>query len=103
LNQVLLQHGRRLFKIPCALLPCLPVAVPGKHTGADMHKWGHLRLRATLNREPPFPSAFRGAPLAAQYSSLGSLDDKWLTEEFKVSLAAGRCGGGNGGCAALLQ
>jgi tyrosyl-DNA phosphodiesterase-1 len=68
-----------------------------------MHKWGHLRLRAALNREAPFPNAFRGAPLAAQYSSLGSLDDMWLTEEFKVSLAAGRCGGGNGGCAALLR
>ena len=60
-----------------------------------MHKWGHLRLRAILNREPPFPTAFRGAPLAAQFSSLGSFDERWLTEEFGASMAAGRCGGGN--------
>lgn len=63
-----------------------------------MHKWGHMRLRALLNREPPFPEAFRQAPLAAQYSSLGSLDDAWLTGELRASLAAGRCGDGGGAC-----
>lgn len=42
-----------------------------------MHQWGHLRLRALLNREAPFPAAFAGAPLAAQFSSLGSLDEPW--------------------------
>ena len=72
-------------------------AVPGRFTGPSMHKWGHMRLRALLNREPPFPAAFRGAALAAQFSSLGSLDDKWLGGEFRDSLAAGRCEAGGGG------
>lgn len=51
--------------------------MPGYHKGADMHKWGHLRLRAILNREPPFPAAFKGAPIAAQFSSLGSIKEDW--------------------------
>lgn len=74
--------------------------MPGAHRGSDKARWGHLRLRALLSREPPFPSAFRGASLVAQFSSLGSLDEKWLNEEFSVSLAAGRCGTiGSGGSA----
>lgn len=72
-------------------------AVPGYHLGsAEMLKWGHPRLRALLNREPPFPPAFKGAPLVAQYSSMGSVDEAWLTGEFRESLAAGRCGDGGG-------
>ncbi|PRW59620.1 tyrosyl-DNA phosphodiesterase 1 [Chlorella sorokiniana] len=70
-------------------------SVPGYHTGSSMHKWGHMRLRAILNREPPFPSAFKGAPVVAQFSSLGSIEDKWLREEFLVSLSAGRSGDGS--------
>lgn len=38
---------------------------------------GHMRLRAILNREPPFPSDFKGAPIIAQFSSLGSIEEKW--------------------------
>ncbi|KAI3435989.1 hypothetical protein D9Q98_002047 [Chlorella vulgaris] len=73
----------------------LVASVPGYHLGsAEMLKWGHPRLRALLNREPPFPPAFNGAPLVAQYSSMGSVDEAWLTGEFRESLAAGRCGDG---------
>ncbi|KAL4859226.1 Acyl-coenzyme A oxidase [Chlorella vulgaris] len=66
--------------------------MPGYHQGsAEMMKWGHPRLRALLNSDPPFPPAFKGAPLVAQYSSMGSVDEAWLTGEFRESLAAGRC------------
>jgi hypothetical protein len=61
-----------------------------------MHKWGHMRLRGLLGREPPFPDEFRGAPIAAQFSSMGSFKDNWLSGEFRASLVAGRCGDGSG-------
>lgn len=52
---------------PPSAQPALPPTLPP----------GHMRLRAILNREPPFPSAFKGAPVIAQFSSLGSIEDKW--------------------------
>ena len=58
-----------------------------------MNKWGHMRLRALLAAET-FPSGMRGAPLAAQFSSMGSLDDKWVQQEFLPTLSAGRAEGG---------
>lgn len=54
-----------------------------------------MRLRACLNKEE-FPSGSAGSPLVAQFSSLGSLDEKWLGGEFTASLSAGRGGGGEG-------
>lgn len=63
--------------------------------GDRLHSWGHLRLRACLGKEE-FPAAFAGAPLVAQFSSLGSLDAKWLEGEFRASLSAGRAPGGAG-------
>ena len=69
--------------------------MPGRHKGADLHKWGHIRMRAVLCQEA-FPARFRGAPLAAQMSSLGLLNERWLVREFRYSLAAGLCEGGTG-------
>jgi Tyrosyl-DNA phosphodiesterase len=60
-------------------------------TGADVHRYGHMQLRALLHRQQPFPEHFRGAPLVCQFSSIGSLDEKWLLREFGASLSAGRC------------
>ena len=57
--------------------------------GPALKKYGHLRVQALLARER-FPPHFKGAPLLAQFSSLGSLDDKWLTQEFRGSLCAGQ-------------
>lgn len=57
--------------------PTLPHAVPDRHRGGAIELWGHRRLRRLLHAEPPFPAAFRGAPLVSQYSSLGGLDQKW--------------------------
>ncbi len=58
-----------------------------------LHSWGHMRVRGCLSKEA-FPASFAGAPLAAQFSSLGSLDEGWLGQEFVGSLSAGRCDGG---------
>lgn len=60
--------------------------------GSDLHTWGHLKLRACLNKEPGgFPSRFHASPVLAQYSSVGNITPKWL-EQFADSLCAGRCG-----------
>lgn len=71
----------------------LVASVPGYHSGPRLHQWGHMRLRGCLSQED-FPSKFTGAPLAAQFSSLGSLDQKWLEGEFRASMSAGRCNAG---------
>ena len=55
--------------------------------GADMRKYGHMRVRDLLRKEE-FPSGMRHAPLVAQFSSMGSITPKWL-EEFQHSFSQG--------------
>ena len=62
---------------------------PGHHTGAAIHRYGHMAARAILSKTL-LPSRFVAAPVLAQCSSLGSLTPKWVHEEFCVSLASGR-------------
>ncbi|XP_024159810.1 tyrosyl-DNA phosphodiesterase 1 isoform X3 [Rosa chinensis] len=57
----------------------LIASVPGYHTGNNMKKWGHMKLRTVL-QECTFDKEFRKSPLAYQFSSLGSLDEKWMAE-----------------------
>ena len=67
-------------------------SVPGRFTGAAVHSWGHKKLQAVLNREQ-FPAAFRGTPVVAQFSSLGSIKESYL-RELTGSLTAGMAVGG---------
>ncbi|VVB14553.1 unnamed protein product [Arabis nemorensis] len=62
-------------------------SVPGYHTGSNLTKWGHMKLR-TILQECIFDREFCRSPLVYQFSSLGSLDEKWLTE-FGASLSSG--------------
>lgn len=57
----------------------LIASVPGYHTGSNLKKWGHMKLRTVL-QECTFDQDFKNSPLAYQFSSLGSLDEKWLAE-----------------------
>ncbi|XVF87675.1 hypothetical protein PTKIN_Ptkin18bG0139600 [Pterospermum kingtungense] len=57
----------------------LIASVPGYHTGSNMKKWGHMKLRSVL-QECIFDKEFQRAPLVYQFSSLGSLDEKWMAE-----------------------
>ncbi|KAL3157421.1 hypothetical protein ABBQ32_011893 [Trebouxia sp. C0010 RCD-2024] len=66
----------------------LIISRPGYHSGPALRTYGHLRVQSLLAREK-FPSHFQRAPLIAQFSSLGSLDERWLTNEFRGSLSAG--------------
>ncbi|XP_010420173.1 PREDICTED: tyrosyl-DNA phosphodiesterase 1-like isoform X2 [Camelina sativa] len=65
----------------------LIASVPGYHTGLNLKKWGHMKLRSIL-QECIFDREFRRSPLVYQFSSLGSLDEKWLAE-FRDSLSCG--------------
>lgn len=51
-----------------------------------------MGLRAALEGER-FPDSFNGSPVYAQFSSMGSLDSKWLYDEFQSSLCAGKTSG----------
>lgn len=51
-------------------------------------KVGHLALRGRLGPEV-FDAEFERAPCFAQFSSLGSLDAKWLHQEFQQTLSTG--------------
>ncbi|KAJ0983236.1 hypothetical protein J5N97_011491 [Dioscorea zingiberensis] len=57
----------------------LIASVPGYHAGPNLKKWGHMKLRNILG-DCVFDKEFHKSPLVYQFSSLGSLDEKWLSE-----------------------
>ncbi|KAF7840668.1 tyrosyl-DNA phosphodiesterase 1 isoform X1 [Senna tora] len=65
----------------------LIASVPGYHTGASLKRWGHMKLRCLL-QECTFDEEFKNSPLVYQFSSLGSLDEKWMAE-LASSMSAG--------------
>ncbi|GKV41727.1 hypothetical protein SLEP1_g49225 [Rubroshorea leprosula] len=66
----------------------LVASVPGYHTGSNLKKWGHMKLRSVL-QECVFDKEFERAPLIYQFSSLGSLDEKWMAE-LALSMSSGQ-------------
>lgn len=73
------------------LIPSVP-SPDGEFTGPRMASYGHLKLRQALDGEP-FDPKFAGAPILAQFSSVGNLSVKWL-QAFADSLSGGRVRGG---------
>ncbi|MFS7905158.1 putative phosphodiesterase I [Helianthus anomalus] len=65
----------------------LIASVPGYHSGSNINKWGHMKIRSVL-QNCVFDKEFRNAPLIYQFSSLGSLDEKWMAE-FAFSMSSG--------------
>ncbi|XP_016469226.1 tyrosyl-DNA phosphodiesterase 1 isoform X2 [Nicotiana tabacum] len=65
----------------------LIASVPGYHSGPSLKKWGHMKLR-TILQECTFSKEFQKSPLIYQFSSLGSLDEKWMAE-LASSMSAG--------------
>lgn len=62
-------------------------SIPGRHRGDAIRRYGHMRLRHLLSREP-LPRKFDHAPIVAQFSSIGSVSESWLMGELRTSLAA---------------
>ncbi|CAO2842603.1 unnamed protein product [Amaranthus hypochondriacus] len=67
----------------------LIASVPGYHSGSNLKKWGHMKLRSVLEK-CTFEEQFRKSPLVYQFSSLGSLDEKWMSE-LRTSMSSGVC------------
>lgn len=65
----------------------LIASVPGYHSGTHLKKWGHMKLRSVLEGHA-FDEEFRRSPLVYQFSSLGSLDEKWMNE-LRSSMSSG--------------
>ncbi|KAD3337938.1 hypothetical protein R6Q59_027298 [Mikania micrantha] len=65
----------------------LIASVPGYHSGSTIKKWGHMKIRSVL-QDYVFDKEFRNSPLIYQFSSLGSLDEKWMAE-FAFSMSSG--------------
>lgn len=65
----------------------LVASVPGYHAGSNLNKWGHMKIRTVLEG-CEFDKEFFKAPLVYQFSSLGSLDERWM-DEFGVSMSSG--------------
>ncbi|KAI0529672.1 hypothetical protein KFK09_002226 [Dendrobium nobile] len=65
----------------------LIASVPGYHSGPNLKKWGHMKMRTVLE-ECEFDKEFSKSPLVYQFSSLGSLDERWMSE-FGASMSAG--------------
>ncbi|KAL9236902.1 hypothetical protein vseg_011516 [Gypsophila vaccaria] len=65
----------------------LIASVPGYHSGPNLKKWGHMKLRSVLEQST-FDEEFKRSPLIYQFSSLGSLDEKWMME-LKSSMSSG--------------
>jgi tyrosyl-DNA phosphodiesterase-1 len=64
------------------------------HHGPALRAYGLNKLRAALEAEPGgFAPRFAGAPLLAQYSSVGSTNPAWLLGQFVAALSAGRAAG----------
>ncbi|KAI9123418.1 hypothetical protein K1719_004718 [Acacia pycnantha] len=65
----------------------LVASVPGYHTGTNLKRWGHMKLKSLL-QECTFDEEFKNSPIVYQFSSLGSLDEKWMAE-LTSSMSAG--------------
>ena len=71
----------------------LVASVPGRHTGPELSRWGHMRLRALLLNEPPTDAARlagRRTSLVCQYSSQGSIKEGWMRSEWHDTCTATR-------------
>lgn len=65
----------------------LVTSAPGVHRGFSKTHFGHARLRELLQRES-IPEHDDQAVAICQFSSLGSIQKKWLDEEFRDTLFA---------------
>ena len=58
----------------CVLVP----SVPGRHRANDMHEYGYLKLRKAVIQHTARSQTI--SPLLCQFSSIGSLNGKWLSQ-----------------------
>jgi hypothetical protein len=83
----------------------------GVHYGEALFRWGHMALRAALNKHCTKPVT-QETRIVSQFTSLGRMDEKWLTREFADSLVGARlertcsgmcCANGTGVCVCEIR
>lgn len=57
----------------------LIASVPGRWGGGELSCWGHPAARRALDRRS-FPRAFKNAPVACQFTSIGATSERWIAE-----------------------
>ncbi|CAM9632280.1 unnamed protein product [Choristocarpus tenellus] len=67
-----------LYNFSAATAALVP-SVPGYHTGRNLHKYGHMRVRALLENEA-FPNSGDRDGISAQFSSLATVPEGFLDE-----------------------
>ncbi|KAJ3032767.1 tyrosyl-DNA phosphodiesterase 1, partial [Rhizophlyctis rosea] len=67
-------------------------SIPGRFTGSDIHRWGHMKMRSALRKVSLSQSLTTTSMIIGQFSSIGSLGptDDWLKNEFGTSLSISR-------------
>lgn len=70
----------------------LITSVPGYHSKGSLNKYGHMKVRHWLSKEPPLENQHKISPVIAQASSIGSLTCAWLDSEFAVSFSPPKSG-----------
>ena len=58
----------------CVLVP----SVPGRHRANEMHEYGYLKLRKAVIQHAV--QSQTSSPILCQFSSIGSLNGKWLSQ-----------------------
>ena len=66
----------------------LIASVPGRHSDRELTLFGHMALRRALSKQT-FASRFEHAPVLCQFTSIGSIAERWM-EEMRASLCAGK-------------
>ncbi|KAI8807713.1 tyrosyl-DNA phosphodiesterase I [Cladochytrium replicatum] len=65
--------------------------VPGYHSGSDLSRWGHMRIRNILkNVDGVDDCSNERSEVICQFSSVGSFDEGWLSSELFESLSTTR-------------
>ncbi|PRP75821.1 hypothetical protein PROFUN_08815 [Planoprotostelium fungivorum] len=63
----------------------LITSVPGHFQGESLDRYGHMALRKALSREN-FQGDFSSPHHVCQFSSMGSITEDWINEEFRNSM-----------------
>lgn len=68
-NAIMVRHEKYLPHFQVRLI----ASVPGYHTGVNLKKWGHMKLRTVL-QECTFDGEFKKSPLVYQVSNMCYLE-----------------------------
>ena len=87
-GKTFLRHVLRQYDYSSACVELIP-STPGYHKLVAPERQGHLKVRQCIARHIPTSLNATGSKLICQFSSMGSLTEKYLQDELQSSLTAG--------------